>query len=298
MHKSKLNRIDPASEKIILKYMLENGSSSSNPFAELSKLIPYSAKKIRQRWINNLDPHLIVHDPLNESEKSFIIKWVENNQLSSNGKIRWKVLIKEIKYVFGKLRSENQVKNYWYSKKRKSTNNINKSTKEKVFRSLKFKKRKQKEPLFSDYIDKNITVFMNKWGHLSNCYMKIHKKFPEYTSKQIRQRWVSKLDQSLCHEPLDKAEEIFVVQWIKDNQTAYDKIYWKKLIAALKEQFGKLRSENKLKNYWYSRKGQVLSKNCVSSEDRNMLLSQDDDDIPPNASRMEILCHEALKYNF
>lgn len=95
---------------------------------------------------------VIVHDPLNESEKSFIIKWVENNQLSSNGKIRWKVLIKEIKYVFGKLRSENQVKNYWYSKKRKSTNNINKSTKEKVFRSLKFKKRKQKEPLFSDYV--------------------------------------------------------------------------------------------------------------------------------------------------
>jgi hypothetical protein len=29
---------------------------------------------------------------------------------------------------------------------------------------------------------------MNKWGHLSNCYMKIHKEIPEYTSKQIRQR--------------------------------------------------------------------------------------------------------------
>ncbi|GBB83967.1 hypothetical protein RclHR1_10600004 [Rhizophagus clarus] len=278
MRKNKLNRIDPASEKIILKYMLENGSSSSNPFAELSKLVPYSAKKIRQRWINNLDPRLIVHGPLNESEKSFIIKWVENNQ-SSNGKIPWKLLIKEIKYVFGKVRSENQVKNYWYSKKRKSTN-IKPS---KVFRSLKLKKRKPKEPLFNDSIDDSISVFMNKWGHLSNCYMKIHKEIPEYSSKQIRQRWVSKLDQNLCHEPLDKTEETFIIQWIKNNQTLYGKIYWKELVSAMKEQFGKLRSENKLKNYWYSKKGQLLSKNC---------------DIPPNASRMDILCHEALKYNF
>jgi hypothetical protein len=101
---------------------------------------------------------VIVRDPLNESEKSFIIKWVENNQLSSNGKIRWKVLIKEIKYVFGKLRSENQVKNYFYSKKRKSTI-INKSSKEKGFHSLKYKKRKPKEPLFNDYVCYN---FINK----------------------------------------------------------------------------------------------------------------------------------------
>jgi hypothetical protein len=103
----------------------------------------------------------------------------------------------------------------------------------------------------------------------------------------------------VCHEPLDKEEEIFVVQWIKNNQKASGKIYWKELVSAMKGQFGKLRSENKLKNYWYSRKGQLLS---TSSDDRsqdcNMLPSQDDDDIPPNASRMEILCHEALKYNF
>ena len=51
----------------------------------------------------------------------FIIRWVEKHK-NSNNKIHWKDLIFEMKKRFGKLRSENKIKNFWYPKqlKRKS----------------------------------------------------------------------------------------------------------------------------------------------------------------------------------
>ena len=68
----------------------------------------------------------------------------------------------------------------------------------------------------------------------------------------------------VCHDPLDGSEETFIIQWVKNNQTQYDVIHWKDLVSAIKDQFSKLRSENKLKNFWYSKRGQLLFKNCVS----------------------------------
>ncbi|RIA79861.1 hypothetical protein C1645_882475 [Glomus cerebriforme] len=89
-----------------------------NNFKMISKHISqYTAKQIRQRWKNHLDPCLC-HDPLDEAEKSFIIQWVEANKTTSTSTIHWKDLISVMKDQFGKLRSENKIKNFWYPKQR------------------------------------------------------------------------------------------------------------------------------------------------------------------------------------
>src|SRR4051812_38486962 len=66
----------------------------------------------------------------------------------------------------------------------------------------------------------------------------------------------------VCHEPLDKEEQEFIIQWVeKHKETRLDDtgtititIYWKDLIPEMEIEFGKFRSENKLKNFYYSRR--------------------------------------------
>ncbi|RGB36590.1 guanylate-binding protein, partial [Rhizophagus diaphanus] len=84
----------------------------------------FSPKMIRERWTNNFDPRLC-HDSFDEVEKLYIIKWVKKykNQYPSTDKIKWKILILEMKDKFGKLRSENKVKNFWHSKQRQKGRN-------------------------------------------------------------------------------------------------------------------------------------------------------------------------------
>jgi hypothetical protein len=61
---------------------------------------------------------LVCRKFLDDDEKSFIIQWVENNQ-EPNGTIHWKDLINEIEHNFGKLRSENAIKNFWNQRRKK-----------------------------------------------------------------------------------------------------------------------------------------------------------------------------------
>jgi hypothetical protein len=62
---------------------------------------------------------LVYHDELCEKEKSYIIEWVEEYKIQNPfDKIRWKNLISEMKNKFGKLRTENCVKNFWSLKQR------------------------------------------------------------------------------------------------------------------------------------------------------------------------------------
>jgi hypothetical protein len=93
-------------------------------------------------------------EPLSEAEKSFIVKWAEKHQ-TPNNTIRWKILLKEIESVFGKLRSENQVKNFWYSEKKKEKKRSNhiKSKNSGKERQEFLKGRRSKEPLFSKYVN-------------------------------------------------------------------------------------------------------------------------------------------------
>ncbi|CAG8734560.1 uncharacterized protein OCT59_018891 [Rhizophagus irregularis] len=79
------------------------------------------------------------------------------------------------------------------------------------------------------------------------------------SSKKIRQRWINKLNPSLCHDPLDEEEKSFINKWVenyKSQNPSADKIPWSKLILVMKEEFGKLRSENKVKNYWHPQQRQ------------------------------------------
>ncbi|CAB4427313.1 unnamed protein product [Rhizophagus irregularis] len=78
--KKQYNKIDPDSEKIIVDYMqkwINKGKIERNPFAQISKLIPYSAKKICHHWMNKMDPKLrLVKDvPFTLQEKEYIVEW-------------------------------------------------------------------------------------------------------------------------------------------------------------------------------------------------------------------------------
>ncbi|GBC03196.1 hypothetical protein RclHR1_05000009 [Rhizophagus clarus] len=115
---------------------------------------------------------------------------------------------------------------------------------------------------FTEQIDNHIKELMKEYRHSSNLYAQvteiINKDYNmHYTSKQIRQRWISRLDTNLCHGPLDDEEKFFIIQWVESTQRG-DKINWKKLIPLMKTEFGKLRSENMVKNYWNSRKRRII----------------------------------------
>ncbi|RIA93048.1 hypothetical protein C1645_804318 [Glomus cerebriforme] len=89
-------------------------------------------------------------------------------------------------------------------------------------------------------------------GYQSNDYAEISKHIPPYTARQIRQFWTNQLDPRLCHDNFEKEEIDFIIQWIEDNITSSGSISWIDLIDEVQRQFGKLRSKNKIKNFWYS----------------------------------------------
>lgn len=60
-------------------------------------------------------------DGLNDNEEYFIDYWILRNK-AENGKIQWTSLIKDLRKRYGFLRSENMVKNYWYTKQKRSNN--------------------------------------------------------------------------------------------------------------------------------------------------------------------------------
>ncbi|CAG8684562.1 672_t:CDS:2 [Rhizophagus irregularis] len=125
---------------------------------------------------------------------------------------------------------------------------------------------------FNEQIDNSIKEFMKKFGQSSNPYVKVRKNINKlystnYTSKQIRQRWRNILNTDLCFEPLSEDEKSFIVQWAESKPQG-DTIRWKELIPLMKTKFKKLRSENKVKNFWSIRKRiQEISK--AKSETEN-----------------------------
>ncbi|CAG8568312.1 12294_t:CDS:2 [Rhizophagus irregularis] len=89
---------------------------------------------------------------------------------------------------------------------------------------------------FNQEDDDEIKKYMKVFGHLPNCNTLV-----------------------ICHDPFDEIEKLYMIEWVKkykiQNPSA-DKIPWKKLIQEMKDKFGKLRSENKVKNFWHSKKRQ------------------------------------------
>lgn len=52
---------------------------------------------------------------------------------------------------------------------------------------------------------------------------------------------------------MDKEEEEFIVTWIESNRDPNGPINWGEIINDILQRFDKLRSKNKIKNFWYSR---------------------------------------------
>ncbi|CAG8454059.1 11721_t:CDS:2 [Funneliformis mosseae] len=115
-------------------------------------------------------------------------------------------------------------------------------------------------PLFDKESDEIISDSMNvldKSKNIRKKYKIIHEMLPQYTSRQIRQRYLNHLNKRLCMNPLGNEEKAFVIRWITTNQKQNGIIHWKILILDLKAKFGLLRSENTVKNFFYSRMKQL-----------------------------------------
>ncbi|PKY13084.1 hypothetical protein RhiirB3_485801 [Rhizophagus irregularis] len=119
---------------------------------------------------------------------------------------------------------------------------------------------KQTRLRFNQEDDDEIKKYMKVFGHLPNCNTLVSEKMNKrITAKRIRQRWTNNLDPRLCLDSFDEIEKLYMIDWVKkykiQNPPA-GKIPWKKLIQEMKDKFGKLRSENKVKNFWHSKQRQ------------------------------------------
>ncbi|GBC04142.1 hypothetical protein RclHR1_05530011 [Rhizophagus clarus] len=114
----------PQEKYIILSLLkhFERIGNVRNPFVRLSEIFnyKYSPSQLSNHYRNYLNPQLYLGD-LSDEEMNFIDDWISHNR-TGIGAIRWMTLIEKLKRRFGLLRSENKVKNYWYSKQKRSRN--------------------------------------------------------------------------------------------------------------------------------------------------------------------------------
>src|SRR2546430_822023 len=61
---------------------------------------------------------LVCNEPMGYHEKKYVIELTQKYRTPKN--INWKYVIRDLEKRFGKLHSENKVKNYWYSTARTS----------------------------------------------------------------------------------------------------------------------------------------------------------------------------------
>ncbi len=80
----------------------------------------YNSKQVREQYVNDLMSGLC-KDPLDENEKEFIVQHVQEH----NGVFSTREIIPAIKDKFDKLRSERQIKNFWYPHLRRQTPSAN-----------------------------------------------------------------------------------------------------------------------------------------------------------------------------
>ncbi|GES72839.1 kinase-like domain-containing protein [Rhizophagus clarus] len=111
---------------------------------------------------------------------------------------------------------------------------------------------------FTEEDDNAIENYMKELSHLANPFTLISKRMNErFSAKMICNRWRDHLNPDLCHEPLDYNEKSYIINWIVSHQildtSAYN-IRWRELINEMKFKFGKLHSENKVKNFWHLHK--------------------------------------------
>ncbi|CAG8462034.1 8722_t:CDS:2 [Funneliformis caledonium] len=118
-----------------------------------------------------------------------------------------------------------------------------------------------KELLFDELSDDIILDCMReleKGGNTRSPFVRIAEVLPQYKARQICHRYRNNLDSRICQGPLSDYEKEFVTHWVETNQTSSGTIRWKCLVHEIHLRYGILRSRNKLKNFWYSRKKHLL----------------------------------------
>ncbi|PKC09938.1 hypothetical protein RhiirA5_472525 [Rhizophagus irregularis] len=84
--------------------------------------------------------------------------------------------------------------------------------------------------------DDNITKYMEEFGHLPNRYALISEKM-------------------VCGNRFNDNERSFINEWVEEYKIlnpSSKSISWKEFIPVMEEKFGKLRSENQIKNFWHT----------------------------------------------
>ncbi|CAG8549001.1 5243_t:CDS:1 [Funneliformis caledonium] len=117
-----------------------------------------------------------------------------------------------------------------------------------------------------------------RYATIANELSKEIPKEKPYTSKQIQHHWENSLKPNLCKIPLSDDEKEFIINWAEENQRQNGVIPLTKLIPIMKEQFGKLRSENQIKNFWYPTRKRQLNE-IIRIKERPAVLEPNPD--PP-----------------
>ncbi|RIA82611.1 hypothetical protein C1645_835083 [Glomus cerebriforme] len=109
--------------------------------------------------------------------------------------------------------------------------------------------------LFSEKDERLIISHMKSLGHYHDRFVRISRLMPKYTPKQISNHWRNYLNPKLCKKPLGNYEKKYIIelaQKYKKSRNQKSNINWKNVIQDLEKQFGKLYSENQVKNFWGS----------------------------------------------
>ncbi|CAI2164870.1 6178_t:CDS:2 [Funneliformis geosporum] len=128
---------------------------------------------------------------------------------------------------------------------------------------------------------------MERTGVVHGRYKRIETEFSSrFTAKQIRNHYLNALDPALCHCALKEEEKRFIKDWIRCNMTPDGKIKWQKLRLEMEKEFHCLKSDNKIKNYYYSNKRRLdkqRTSDLPTDDDVNTTFTSDefefDDDV-------------------
>ncbi|CAB4408006.1 unnamed protein product [Rhizophagus irregularis] len=110
---------------------------------------------------------------------------------------------------------------------------------------------RSKAVYFTEEDDNMIIKHMKTYGKFTNRFVIINGLMNEkFTNIQISERWRNYLNPELCKEDLGYYEKVVIDDKVQKILMTSVKIRWREVICELLRLFGKLYSENKVKNYW------------------------------------------------
>ncbi|CAB4383669.1 unnamed protein product [Rhizophagus irregularis] len=104
-----------------------------------------------------------------------------------------------------------------------------KQTKKTQTNQIKTKSIKKKSIKKIKIIDNEIIKFMNEIKNKRNPYIKASKEINKgFSPKQIRQRWISKLDPLHNYEDLCENEKLYIIEWVEEykNKHPFNDFNW------------------------------------------------------------------------